>query len=128
MTTRNRKIGDLLQVTYGDRVTDGVLNVFCVSNRDYEQNRKKARDVALPYLHLSNIIDVRRHCISLVAQSQLRAAERYMNDQIPTLLGSVALWVQSGSEQANVQRKEEIRATLSTVERELRNVRNPLKS
>jgi hypothetical protein len=128
MTTRNRKIEDLLRETYGPRVTDGVLNVFCVSNRDYIENRKKARDAALPYLHLSNIIDVRRHCISLVAQSQLRAAERYMNDHIPTMLGSVALWVQSGSEHADAQRKEIIRATLSTVERELRNVRNPLKS
>ena len=128
MTTRNRKIEDVLRDAYGKRVTDGVLNVFCVSNRDYEDYRKKPRDVALPYLHLSNIIDVRKHCISLVAQSQLRAAERYMNDQIPTLLGSVALWVHSGSEQANVQKKEIIRATLSTVERELRNVRNPLKS
>ena len=80
------------------------------------------RDRAVGNLRLSGIVDVREHCISIVAASQLRAASRYMNEDIPAHLGAVQLWVQSGAGSESAEQKETIRKTLDQVERTLKSV------
>ena len=98
------------------------MKVFCVSNTDYWEHREAPKEDALPALRLSRIIDVRRHCISIVAESQLRAATEYVKDVVPALLGSIELWVQSGSGSMSAERKQAIRNALDEVERGLHGV------
>uniref|UniRef100_A0A0D2XYF0 Uncharacterized protein n=1 Tax=Fusarium oxysporum (strain Fo5176) TaxID=660025 RepID=A0A0D2XYF0_FUSOF len=118
ITTRNRIIIDSLTNTYAGRVTDA--RVFCVSNTIYWQNRNARKSEAERYLHLSGIMQVRRHCISIVANSQRRIATQYMKDQIPALLADIELWVQSGARTASEERREALCQTLDSVERRLR--------
>lgn len=82
----------------------------------------KPRDTALPYLQLSCILEVRKYCISIVANSQRRIATRYMRDEIPDLLAQLELWVQSGAGSADAERKEVVRCTLNELESRLKKV------
>ncbi|EMT69826.1 hypothetical protein FOC4_g10008261 [Fusarium odoratissimum] len=118
ITTRNRIIIDSLTNTYAGRVTDA--RVFCVSNTIYWQNRTARKSEAKRYLDLSGILQVRKHCISIVANSQRRIATQYMKDQIPALLADIELWVQSGARTASEERREALCQTLDSVERRLR--------
>ncbi|KAM5378181.1 hypothetical protein ACJA88_005915 [Fusarium oxysporum] len=112
ITTRNRIIIDSLTNTYAGRVTDS--RVFCVSNTIYWQNRTARKSEAERYLHLSGILQVRKHCISIVANSQRRIATQYMKDQIPALLADIELWVQSGARTASEERREALCQTLDS--------------
>ncbi|KAF5678788.1 hypothetical protein FCIRC_6403 [Fusarium circinatum] len=116
ITNRNRIITDSLNTTYADRVT----RVFCVSNTIYWQNRTAKKSEAKRHLDLSGILQVRKHCISIVANSQRRIATQYMKDQIPALLADIELWVQSGARTASEERREALCQTLDSVERRLR--------
>ncbi|KAF5530041.1 hypothetical protein FMEXI_13782 [Fusarium mexicanum] len=116
ITNRNRIITESLNTTYADRVT----RVFCVSNTIYWQNRTARKSAARRHLDLSGILQVRKHCISIVANSQRRIATQYMKDQIPALLADIELWVQSGARTASEERREALCQTLDSVERRLR--------
>lgn len=72
--------------------------------------------MAHPSLKLSGILGVRKHCLSIVAESQLRAATEYLTDAIPAVLGSVELWVESGSGSVGAERKRVIREQLEEIE------------
>ena len=111
-----------LRDTYRDRVATDEIKVFCVSNQDYWEHREKPRQVSRPFLDLSGILQVRKYCISIVANSQRRIAMRYMNDQIPALLAQVDLWIQSGARTATEERREALCRTLDELERQLRRV------
>ncbi|KAB5551088.1 hypothetical protein GE09DRAFT_1174162 [Coniochaeta sp. 2T2.1] len=115
--TRNDSVCQQLRDIYAERIPGDNLAVFCVSNLDYWRHRDLPRDVSWRHLELSGMIDVRKHCISIVAESQLRAARLYMEQRIPALLESLQLWVQSGSGSLSAERKAAIRATLDDVER-----------
>lgn len=112
------KLNDL----YGSRVPGGGLKVFCISNTDYWEHRYLPKDDALPLLQLSGIMAIRRHCISMVASSQLRIATKYIRDSIPAILGDITLWVQSGAGSVTAERKQAIRETLNALEARLRGV------
>ncbi|KAG9498470.1 hypothetical protein J7337_009275 [Fusarium musae] len=120
ITTRNQIITDSLNTTYAGRVTPS--RVFCVSNTIYWQNRTAKKSEARRHLDLSGILQVRKHCISIVANSQRRIATQYMKDQIPALLADIELWVQSGARTASEERREALCQTLDSVERRLRKI------
>jgi hypothetical protein len=122
INTRNQHVTSALRQTYQNRIPGGDMKVFCVSNTDYWEHREKPKEDALPVLRLSRIIDVRRHCISIVAESQLRAATEYVKDVIPALLGSIELWVQSGSGSMSAEKKQAVRNALNEVERGLHGI------
>lgn len=88
----------------------------------YWNKRNMSRTIAEPFLRLSGILDVRKHCIAMVANSQLRASTRYMSNDTAALLSDVQLWVQSGAGSTSAERKEAIRQTLSVIEARLRRV------
>ncbi|CAG9972550.1 unnamed protein product [Clonostachys byssicola] len=119
VTTRNEFVTNKLSQKYAHRV-DGLLRVFCVSNKLYNDKRNEPKDRALPYLKLSGIIDLRKHCISIVAQAQRRVVVQFINDEIPALLSKIQLWVQSGARTADQERRIAIIAALDNIERELR--------
>lgn len=123
INTRNEIVRQQLREAYKDRIPGGDLSVFCVSNTDYWKERPLPKDVSIDLLELSGMIEVRKHCISIVGESQHRAATLYMKRKIPALLDSLQLWVQSGSGSLSAERKKAIRQTLDNVERILRRVR-----
>lgn len=96
--------------------------MFCVSNTDYWRHRDSTKDTALARLQLSGIIGVRKHCISIVGNSQFHIARKYIRDSIPALLGDIALWVESGVGSVSAEQKQAIRETLNTLEARLRRV------
>ncbi|KAG5757402.1 hypothetical protein H9Q70_000052 [Fusarium xylarioides] len=120
ITNRNQIITDSLNNTYAGRVTPS--RVFCVSNTIYWQNRTAKKSESKRHLDLSGILQVRKHCISIVANSQRRIATQYMKDQIPALLADIELWVQSGARTASEERREALCQTLDSVERRLRKI------
>ncbi|KAF4626102.1 hypothetical protein G7Y89_g12058 [Cudoniella acicularis] len=87
--TRNAAVKQTLHSAYHDKVPGNALKVFCASNTEYWEHRDLPKDVALPHLKLSGILTIRKHCISMVADRQLRIATKYIQDDIPALLGDV---------------------------------------
>lgn len=97
--------------------------MFCVSNILYWDERHKPRDVALPSLQLSGILALRKHCLGIIADSQLSIAKRHIENDIPAILGEAALWVESGAGSAVAEQKLHIRDTLNLIESRLKRVR-----
>ncbi|KAK5988118.1 hypothetical protein PT974_12258 [Cladobotryum mycophilum] len=119
MTTRNDIVIKGLKDLYKNKVPRGMLQVFCVSNTDYWKHREDNKDGFLPFLELSGIKAVRKHCISIVADSQLRIATKYIQKDVPAFLADVELWVQSGAGNMGAEQKAIIRQALDNVESRL---------
>ncbi|RTE79247.1 hypothetical protein BHE90_006271 [Fusarium euwallaceae] len=120
VTTRNSFVTQELRNKYNERVATDEIKIFCVSNKDYWGHRDEAKAISTRFLQLSGILKVRKHCISIVANSQRRIATRYIKDQIPAFLAQVDLWVQSGARTASEERREALCRRLDDVERQLR--------
>lgn len=95
---------------------EGLLRVFCTSNLFYWDHRNKSKEAAAPFLALSGILGLRRHCIAIVGDSQWRIATNYIRNEIPGLLADANLWVQSGSGTLDAERKREVREALDTLD------------
>ncbi|KAM0427908.1 hypothetical protein ACHAPT_007367 [Fusarium lateritium] len=120
VTTRNAFVTRELRDKYNSRVATDEIKIFCVSNKDYWDHREQPKTKSTRFLQLSGIFQVRKHCISIVANSQRRIATRYIKDQIPAFLAQVDLWVQSGARTASEERREALCRRLDNVERQLR--------
>lgn len=72
---------------------------------------------------MSGILDLREHCLDIVAESQLRAAKHFMHNSIPALLGSLQLWIDSGAGTADAEMKRSIRETIKKTKRQISSVR-----
>jgi hypothetical protein len=119
VTVRNGKVSKKLRTDYRDHPAGKDLSIFCVSNSLYRDFRDKPVSVSLPSLQLSGIMELRRHCIGIVAESHLRATAEYIRDQIPALFGSVELWIQAGSGNASAERKQQILEATSAIQHQL---------
>ncbi|KAK4041410.1 hypothetical protein C8A01DRAFT_14819, partial [Parachaetomium inaequale] len=121
ITTRNALVESKLHDLYRNKIQGGDLHVFCASNSLYWAKRDlKSGEQASPFLELSGIIAVRRHCMALVSDSQFRVATKYLQDDIPSLLSSIELWVESGSGTADAERKRAVREAVDGFENSLR--------
>ncbi|UQC76138.1 uncharacterized protein CLUP02_17649 [Colletotrichum lupini] len=118
--TRNAIVTRQLRTAYEDKIAGGNLAVFCVSNILYWDERHKPRDVALPSLQLSGILALRKHCLGIIADSQLSIAKRNIDNDIPAMLGEAALWVESGAGSTGAEQKLHIRDTLNLIESRLK--------
>ncbi|KAJ4302861.1 hypothetical protein N0V90_001752 [Kalmusia sp. IMI 367209] len=106
--TRNADIVRRIEDEYRDHPVAKSTQTFCVSNKIYWESRKKPAAPSQPYLRLSGIMELRRCCIGIVAESYLRAIHHYVNDEIPTLLGSISLLFVAGSGDTSDERQQEI--------------------
>jgi hypothetical protein len=123
ITTRNALVESKLHDLYRNKIQGGDPRVFCASNFLYWAKRdEKSGERASPFLELSGIIALRRHCMALVSDSQFRIATKYLQDDIPSLLSSIELWVQSGSGTADAERKQAVREAVDGFENSLRSV------
>ncbi|GJC81467.1 nuclear GTPase SLIP-GC [Colletotrichum liriopes] len=125
--TRNASVSKELQKEYSPKVPAGTLHVFCVSNTEYWAKRRLAKDEALPSLHLSGILALRKHCLAIIGDSQLSIATKFVANDVPALLGDVALWIESGAGSASAEQKQAVRRTLDKVERKLKRVNKDMK-
>jgi hypothetical protein len=108
---------------YRDVIPGGNLHVFCASNTLYWERRDlRPPQVAAAFLELSGIVTIRRHCMKLVSESQLRIATSYLRDDIPGLLNNVEIWVRTGAGTADAEKKRVIREALDQLEDQLRSV------
>ncbi len=123
VTTRNAVVIPSLRDLYRDSIQGGDLHVFCASNTLYWKGREfRSRDRAAPFLELSGIVTIRKHCMALVSESQLRVATKYLRDDIPNLLSNIELWVQRGAGTADAEKKRVIREALDMFGSYLRRV------
>lgn len=106
-------------------MSDGELKVFCVSNHIYKEQRYLPRSEAQRHLHLSGIPALRKFCISVVSESQHRAAKQFMRVSVPAVIGNVGLWLQSGVDTVDAERRLAITRTLDEMERRLVSVLLP---
>jgi hypothetical protein len=121
---RNDKVSRRLREEYRNHPVASSLRIFCVSNNIYWDNREKPPDVALPYLNFSGILELRRYCIGVVAQSRLDATRKFIKDEIPALLGSIELWVDAGSGSASAESKQRILDAVHAMQLEMDKVRS----
>jgi hypothetical protein len=123
ITTRNTLVESNLHDLYRDTIQGGDLHVFCASNALYWDKRDLTPgDLTSPFLELSGIITIRKHCMALVSESQLRAATKYLKDDIPNLLSNIELWVQTGAGTADAEKKRAVREALDLFGDHLRRV------
>lgn len=92
---RNADIGKGLKKEYKEEPCGAALRVFCVSNQLYWKHRMEAVNVSKKFLDLSGIVELRKHCIGVVAENYVRTVRTFIDDTIPALLGSASLWVRS---------------------------------
>jgi len=98
------------------------IRVFCVGNDDYTKHRGEPRNVAFRYLILSGIINLRRFCVSIMSESQHRAALLYMHNRIPDLVAKVDLWVQKHAEGEDSVLRPAVRNIVDTLHTRLNTV------
>lgn len=122
--TRNKHVRKELKGIYDSQVPGNDVKVSCISNKIYWDHREQPKADSLPWLKLSGILEIRKHCISIVAHRQRQAAQRYMRDDIPALLAQISLWVQSGARTASQERREALCRVLENTEKQLRKVRS----
>lgn len=124
VTTRNKVVQDDLQKAYRNKIPTKQLTVFCVGKTYYWSDRDSPKDKSADRLNLSGVIQLRRHCMSIVSEAQYQAATRYMETQVPAALNLVQLWVQSGSGSASAERKQATLDALDKMDKSLRTVRS----
>lgn len=119
---RNANVTRGLGVEYQAQTRSKTLHIFCVSNTLYQNNRHLDKSVSGKYLRLSGIIDLRRHLIAAVGESQLWESQKFLDHQVPGLLRNIGLWVQAGAGSSSAEEKQVVRHLLSKVEEKLKNV------
>lgn len=120
--TRNADVTQRLRAEYQGQTQGETLHVFCVSNQLYESKRNQDRSVSGRYLGLSGIIELRRHLISVVGESQLRVSKTFLEREVPILLHNIEFWVQSWAQNSSADEKQAVKDLLGKGEDHLRKV------
>ncbi|KAG7103547.1 hypothetical protein HYQ46_011563 [Verticillium longisporum] len=122
--SRNRQVIEQLRSQYGSIMPSGHLEIHCVSNTLYGDKRDKTRDEALPFITISGIPALRRHCIGLVADAQSREVLNYIQKDIPALISELDIWVQNGAGTMDAERRRAIREVVNAVEHGIQSALN----
>lgn len=97
---RNAEIKKRLLAKYASDFGNANLNVFCIGNNDYDMEGDlrmdpEARDIAIKG---SGIPELRRHCHTIVTRAQFRASNHFLEVEIPDLIQSLEVWVESAGQ------------------------------
>ena len=100
VSARNSEIKKTLLAKYASDSGKEYLNVFCIGNIDYDMEGDlrmdtEARDIAIKG---SGIPELRRHCHTIVARAQFKASNHFLNVEIPGLIQSLEVWVESAKQ------------------------------
>ena len=99
MSARNDFVTEGLQRNYSKKVPGGRLEVFCVSNTDYETFSANGN---VDMVNASGIPALRRFCHTITAKAQYFEAKKFLHSTLPSLLTSTRLWVEKGRENDDV--------------------------
>ena len=86
MDARNDHVKQGLRRVYAAKVPNGKLDVFCVSNRMYEENSRKGKAEGVM---ASGIPDLRKFCHTITADAQYREARHFLQSSLFSLLTSL---------------------------------------
>lgn len=89
---RNSHVREGLQRAYATKAPDGHLDVFCVSNKNYDKYSRKGNSTLVV---ASGIPEVRRFCHSVTAEAQLREAQHFLRSALFSFLNSLEMWARS---------------------------------
>ncbi|KAF2104448.1 hypothetical protein NA57DRAFT_70653 [Rhizodiscina lignyota] len=107
---RNDFVKAGLKRAYAEKVEHKTLEVFCVSNKDYDKDCRKGR---VQFVEASGIPELRKFCHAINAQAQLDESRNFLLAQLPNLVRSARLWMEKVSEEVeDVPQTEEIREDL----------------
>ena len=100
VSARNTDIKKKVLVKYASDSSKADLNVFCIGNNDYDiegdlRMDPEARDIAIKG---SGIPELRRHCHTIVTRAQFRASSHFLEVEIPDLIQSLEVWVESAKQ------------------------------
>ena len=100
VSARNAEIKKTLLENYASDLGNANLHVFCVGNIDYDMEGERmidseARDIAIKG---SGIPELRRHCHTIVSRAQFRASNHFLEVEIPELVQSLEVWVESAEQ------------------------------
>lgn len=123
ITIRNKAVSRGLQQKYVKDPAAGSLQIFCVSNKMYEEKRHGLAAEAKPYLQLSGIIELRRHCMGISAESHLRQTKEYINHRIPAFVASLELWAQTKLGNTSEERNQQVLQVVSAAQKYIKKVR-----
>ncbi|KAL1870774.1 hypothetical protein Daus18300_005094 [Diaporthe australafricana] len=123
--TKNRSVIHGVRREHQGRASGGSLHVFCVSNKLYQDNRDLDISVSERYLRLSGIIELRRHVMSLVGESQLEVSTNFVDHEVPVLLRDIEFWAQHGAGTSSAEQQQAVRRLLDEFESDLRDPHMP---
>ena len=100
VSARNADIKEKLLANYAPDFGNAKLNVFCVGNIDYDIEGDlimdpEARDIAIEG---SGIPKLRRYCHTIVSRAQFRASNHFLEVEIPGLMQSLEVWMESADQ------------------------------
>ncbi len=95
---RNDFVKEGLKRNYSAKVPGGRLEVFCVSNVNYEKFSKKG---PVDHVNASGIPALRRFCHTITAKPQYFEAKHFLQSSLPSLLTSIRLWVEKSQDPAD---------------------------
>lgn len=98
---RNRHVTERLQTAYRQKIPNGCLDVFCVSNTTYGDYAEKGN---IEMVQKSGIPELRRFCRKITASAQLLQALHFMRSRLPSLLNSIKIWTESTHALAEVHK------------------------
>jgi hypothetical protein len=95
MSARNKFVTDSIQKAYVAKVPKGQqFEVFCVSNKIYE---KYGQSSQTNMVKASGVPALRAYCHNIMADLQLKAAQKYLTLDLPSLLNSLENWIENWS-------------------------------
>lgn len=121
MTARNDYIEKLVLSTHAKMLGTRPLSVFCVSNKTYKKNRRRAKVHDLP-MRGSGIPALRKHCHKIPAQAQFRIGHHFLTVNLKSLVQQVQLWLAGGS-QETMPNDATVQRLLKTLQDDLKMVR-----
>ena len=103
VSARNAEIENKVLAKYASDSGKANLNVFCIGNNDYDiegdhRMDPEARDIAIKG---SGIPELRRHCHTIVTKAQFRASNHFLEVEIPDLIQSLEVWVESAEQDSS---------------------------
>ena len=97
MSARNARIKERVLAKYAPNSGNANLGVFCIGNKDYVEKGldPEARHIAIKG---SEIPELRLHCHTIITRAQFRASNHFLEVEIPDLMQSLELWVESAEQ------------------------------
>lgn len=107
MNARNGEVTTKLKTLYANEMHGKSIDVFCVSNSEYEKCATKGDEYGVKE---SGIPALRRCCHLISADASLLEAKNFILSTLPGLLESVKLWIQLLSGQSEKRLQERSKA------------------